>query len=211
MIQVVFDATSVEEALAEDPLEVGYAQHGGGEWAAWDDEKLEKEDDRPVVYVSRGSHASQFDSAIYLGWGEIGTGFGCDVTTGPSVRVPLDARLLPAAIDPTGADAWATFGGRWGQREAWEFNGPKSPNLSPKWAEPLSWQDDLRPSSLAVPLAGTLGPAPTEAFCNVSAASADLFRLWSDQRWVAVAIIALGLAIPTALFVLTRRTLGPAL
>ncbi|MGH2532863.1 MAG: hypothetical protein ACRDJW_11245 [Thermomicrobiales bacterium] len=210
MIQVVFDADTVEEALEADPVEVGYAQHGGGEWAAWDDPKLEKEDGHPVVYVSRGSHASQYDSAVYLGWGESGTGFGCDVTTGPSTRVPLAARLLPADGETTGPNAWITYGGRWGQREAWEFNGPKSPNLSGKWAAPLSWQDDLRPSSLAVPLAGTLGPAPTEAFCDVTAASADLFRLWSDRRWVAVALVALGLAIPTALVLLTRRTLGPA-
>lgn len=204
MIQVVFAAASVEEALAEDPVEVGYAQHGGGEWAAWDDPKVEKEDGRPVVYVSRGSHASQFDSAVFLGWGENGTGFGCDVTTGPSVRVPLPARLIPAG-------AWATYGGRWGQREAWEFNGPKSPNLSGKWTQPLTWQESLRPASLAVPLAGTLGPAPAQAFCDVTAASADLFRLWSDRRWLAVGIIALGLAVPIVLLALTRRTLGSAL
>jgi hypothetical protein len=212
MVQVVFDVDTVEEALQTEPVEVGYAQHGGGERAAWDDPKLEREVGRPIVYVSRGSHASQFDSAVYLGWGENGTGFGCDVTLGPSVRVPLEVRLI---ADSTGsvppAASWTTFGGRWGQRGPWEFDGPQSPNLSRKWSQPLSWQDDLRDASLAVPLTGALGPAPTAAFCRVSAASATLFRTWAEQPWLAGAYVALALAIVGALLWATWHALLAAL
>ena len=42
MIQIVFDASTVEEALHQSPVEVGYSQHEGAERAAWDDPKLER-------------------------------------------------------------------------------------------------------------------------------------------------------------------------
>ena len=37
MIQVAFDATTVEEALADGPSQLAYAQHQGGERRGWDD------------------------------------------------------------------------------------------------------------------------------------------------------------------------------
>jgi hypothetical protein len=40
MIQLVFDASTAEEALRRTPVEVGYSQHEGAERAAWDDDKL---------------------------------------------------------------------------------------------------------------------------------------------------------------------------
>ncbi|RIK42045.1 MAG: hypothetical protein DCC58_11630, partial [Chloroflexi bacterium] len=87
MIQLVFDAESVEEALTKDPEVVGYAQHGGGELAEWDDRKLQRDGSRPIVYPAAGSHGSYFGSEVYIGWGAGGTGFGCDDTSGPSRRV----------------------------------------------------------------------------------------------------------------------------
>ncbi len=47
MIQLAFDASTPEEALARGPTRVAYAQHGGGETADWDDGKLEKEAHAP--------------------------------------------------------------------------------------------------------------------------------------------------------------------
>ena len=94
----IFDASSVEEALTEDPTEVGYSQHAGGERADWDDDKLSKEGNHPIVFAASGSHASKFGSGVYLGWGEDDAGFGCDVTTGPSDRVEPEVILLPNDI-----------------------------------------------------------------------------------------------------------------
>src|SRR5690606_16202693 len=54
MIQLTFNTTSVEEALTMDPIEVGYAQHGGGELAKWGDEKLQMDGTNLVVYPSAG-------------------------------------------------------------------------------------------------------------------------------------------------------------
>ncbi|HEX7095511.1 MAG TPA: hypothetical protein VF183_06495, partial [Acidimicrobiales bacterium] len=62
-IQLVFPASTAEEALRVEPTSVGYAQHEGGERADWDDDKLEREGTHPVVYSSAGSHASYFGSA----------------------------------------------------------------------------------------------------------------------------------------------------
>ncbi|HVL22507.1 MAG TPA: Vps62-related protein [Thermomicrobiales bacterium] len=211
MIQVVFDVNTVEEALRTDPVEVGYAQHGGGEWAGWNDGKFEREGGHPVVYVSRGSHASQFDRAVYLSWGENNTGFGCDVTTGADLRVPLRPVLIGGGSDPNAVPAWVAFEGRWGQKATWEFSGPFGPSQSVKWAQPLTWQEDLRPSSLAVPLSGALGPTPTNAFCQLSASSSDLFRLWAESPWAAALLIAAGVAVVAALFAVTGRTLVAAL
>ena len=58
MIQLRFGAASVEEALGEEPTQVAFAQHSGGETADWNAPKLEREGTRPVVYASSGSHAS---------------------------------------------------------------------------------------------------------------------------------------------------------
>jgi hypothetical protein len=66
-VQLVLDASSVEEALREAPIEVGVSQHEGGERAAWSSEKLEKEGDHPVIYPGSGSHANYYSSALWLG------------------------------------------------------------------------------------------------------------------------------------------------
>ncbi len=66
-ITLRFEAASVEEALLSEPVAVGNSQHEGGERADWDDPKLERVGDRPVVYSSAGSHASYFGSASIPG------------------------------------------------------------------------------------------------------------------------------------------------
>ena len=41
-------------------------QHAGGERADWEDAKVEKEGTHPVVYPAAGSHATFYDSAVYV-------------------------------------------------------------------------------------------------------------------------------------------------
>ena len=108
-INLMFEASSVEEALASEPVDVGYAQHEGGERADWDDPKLERDGDRPVVYSSAGSHASYYGSALYLGRAA-SEGFGCDDTSGPSERVDPEVVVLPDSVDdPTDPLAWVSY------------------------------------------------------------------------------------------------------
>ncbi|HEU0116928.1 MAG TPA: Vps62-related protein [Thermomicrobiales bacterium] len=162
MIQLLFDADSVEQALQQEPVSVAFAQHEGGEVADWDDPKLEKEGTHPVTYPSRGSHGDYYGPAIWLGWGEQRSGFGCDDTTGPSFRIAPQVRLIqgdiPDAADPR---AWATFAGRWGELDTSFFNGPTGPPQKERWTAPITWQEGLRRDSLAVDTVELLGPAPT--------------------------------------------------
>ncbi len=169
MIQVVFDASSVEEALSEEPVVVGYSQHGGGESANWNDEKFTREGTHPVVYAAAGSHASKYGSGVYLGWGEDGSGFGCDITTGPSVRVELKAILVGEQVtDPSNPLAWTSFEGRWGERQRAFYNGPQGPYGRDRWFDPFTWQDGIRSSHIEVPESSSLGPGPTTVFCDAA-------------------------------------------
>ncbi len=168
MIQLVFEAETVEEALQQDPVRVGYAQHESGERADWDDSKLQKEDGRPVVYVARGGHPSQFDDAVYFGLGEDGAGFGCDDTSSPSVRVPLEARLIPDDISgPDDPFAWVEYEGQWGEKDQSFWNGPRGPKTKSRWHEPFTWEEELRNSSVKVPGGTTIAPGAIQGFCSV--------------------------------------------
>ncbi len=202
MVQIVFDATTAEEALREEPILAGFSQHSDGEAAAWDDKKIEKEGDRMVVYVGAGSHANYYDDATYLGRVN-----GCDDASKPLRRVPLEARLVPAEI--SGEDdpfAWLEFGGRWGERQPGHRNGPTGPASKGRWNEPITWQNGLRDTSLKVPNI-SVGPNAAGFFCDVVAFGAR--HLLGSARWFAlsVGIVAVG-GIATAL---ARTTYRPAL
>jgi hypothetical protein len=210
MIQVMFDATSVSEALGMEPYAVGYAQHGGGELADWDDTKFTRDGDHPIIYPGAGSHATYFGSHVYLGWGEDGTGFGCDDTTGPSNVVPLQAVLVPDNPDPNSSFAWLLFKGRWGERQPWEFNGPKSPNVGGKWTNPFGAVENWRDSSIKVPDSNTLGPNTADFFCGISAAGSKVLILYGVYPWASI-IFALAIVfIVVLLLVKIRFVVGAA-
>jgi hypothetical protein len=210
MIQLTFAASTASEALDQTPLSVAYAQHGGGETAPWGASKLRIEDGHLVIYPAAGSHATYFGSHLYLGWGEGGTGFGCDDTRGPSTRVPLKAILLPERINPNGPFAWLLFPGRWGQREPWEYNGPTGPQTKAQWDKPLSWADNLRDDSLALPNAPSLGPSPTGAFCALTAAGSRVLMFGIVHRTVVTIEIVAVLAVLFLLWRSVRGVLRPA-
>ena len=166
-ITLKFEAPSVEEALRSEPVAVGFSQHEGGERADWNDSKLEREGDRPVVYSSAGSHASYFGSALYLGRAA-SEGFGCDNTDGPSERVDPEVILLPDSVtDPGDPLAWLAFNGRWGERQEGPFNGPTGPAVKERWLEPAPWFDELRSSSVVIPAGDSQASSIIGVFCDV--------------------------------------------
>ena len=170
MVMLFFDATTAEEALRQEPTRVVYAQHGGGERADWDAEKLSKEEGHPVVYVARGAHASFYEQHTYLGLADNGTGFGCETTNGPHRRYQLQAIVVPHA--PSGPDdphTWLNFYGRWGEFRRSEWNGPTGPNDKTSWNQPVTWGDGQREASLVVPEFEGFGQAPLDLFCGIVA------------------------------------------
>ncbi len=208
MIQLTFDASSAEEALNQEPSAIAYAQHGGAESAAWYDDKVLKEGNHIVIYPAAGSHASQYGSHTYIGWGENGTGFGCDHSGGPSVRTPLRPVLLPNDPDPAGPFAWLLFEGRWGEKQPWEYNGPTGPNMKNQWNNPISWSDNIRDSSIKVPERESLGPSPTTAFCTISTAGSKVLMYFGvHPNVVKVGLVAL-LALIVALFLVSHHYFG---
>lgn len=211
MIQVVFDTTSVEEALTLTPERIGFAQHGGGEAADWDDTKLRREGEHPVFFPGAGSHSTHFGQRLYIGWGENGTGFGCDNTTPPSRRTELNVVLVPDDPDPNGPFAWLYFGGRWGERQAWEFNGPRGPQLTRNWNDPLGAMENWRSSSLSIPESRVLGPTATDVFCTLSGSGSTLVLVLGDNPVVLVFIVVGIVGALVSLFIVRRRELSGAI
>lgn len=166
-IQLLFEASTVAEALTAEPVSVGYAQHEGGERLRWTDARLERQGDRPVVYSSAGSHASYFSSALFLGRSG-SEGFGCDDTTGPSITVDPAVVLLPDEVgDRDDPLAWLMYDGRWGELRVGPYSGPTGPRDKERWHAPIEWHESLRTTSVIVPT-GESGVAQiARSFCGV--------------------------------------------
>ena len=206
-MQITFDAATPQRALAsdEEPDQIIVFQHSGGERAGWDDRKVQKEGTHPVVYPAAGSHATFYDSAVYVQNGQNGSGLGCDVTTGPLRELRPRAVLLPNQVPDRGEFAWLSYYGRWGEREKGYNNGPQGPQTKTVWREPFAWMDAQRTTSPRLPGGSLgLGGPVVGAFCGAVATASDLVNLEIESRpKLIVTLVAIGLLI--ALFVgLTR-------
>jgi hypothetical protein len=210
MIQLVFAAGSPEEALEQEPLEVGYSQHEGGERAEWGDDKLEIVDGtHPVVHAAAGSHANFYSEGLFLGR-SAEQGVGCDDTTGPSVEIRPVARSIPSEPEAgRAAFPWIAFEGRWGERQEAFYNGPTGPNLKTQWTEPITWSEGWRDRSYAVPAGGLFGTDATDFFCGaVEAGSNLLLRLLRTPALVVGVLAVLAAAV---LYLLSRTSWSPGL
>ncbi len=203
-MQVVFDSSDPKRALAEGPSEIGLFQHGGGEKADWEDGKVQKEGTHPIVYPAAGSHATFYDSAVYVENGQGGSGVGCDNTSPPLRRLDVRPIQVPTHPSPRGRFAWLTFEGHWGQKEKGFNNGPTGPNTKTRWLEPMTWMTEIRSSSPHLPGGSILGPQVTGAFCGAIAAASDLINLDQRSRWAAIGVLV-GIALLLALLVGVTR------
>ncbi len=198
-MQVAFEADSATQALRQGPSRIAVFQHGGGEAVDWDDDEVEKDGTHPVVYPAAGSHATFFESAIFVENGQGGAGLGCDNTSDPVRRLaprPVRIPTYPAVGSPA---QWLTYEGHWGQREKGYNTGPTGPNTKTQWTEPFTWMDGLRSASPKLPAGALLGPAATSAFCGTVAAMSHLVNLEAQSRFgliILLAIAALLIAIP---------------
>ncbi|MEN9506884.1 MAG: hypothetical protein RI958_2810 [Actinomycetota bacterium] len=197
MVQLVFAASTAEEALDSAPERAMYAQHEGGEISEWRDDVLETVDGvRPVVYVAAGSHASYFSSDRWFGK-SAQSGFGCDDTRRPSYEIEPDVEILRDGALPR----WAEYTGHWGERRPSFNNGPTGPITKLQWSSPLTWMETQgRRGAANLPDGGS---TVTDAFCAAArGASVVLFGLL--DRPAAVGIVA-GIVL-CGIVLLARRT-----
>jgi hypothetical protein len=204
MIQLVFDAPTAEEALSETPELVGYSQHEGAESATWDDEKLEKRGEHPVVYPGAGSHANQFVQSLFLGH-SAQTGFGCDDTRGPTRYEQAQVVVTPAqATGPDDPFAWLGYLGHWGQEVSGPNSGPTGPTFKSQWTEPITWvEEEWRPDSVEVPASKTVAPTATGFFCTAVEKGSEIYIRFLRNPFVVLGILA---AIAAFGVWLSRRT-----
>ena len=195
-ITLKFEASSVEEALASEPVAVGYSQHEGGERADWDADKLERDGDHPLVYSSARSHASYYGSSLYLGRAA-SEGFGCDDTSGPSTAYDPEVVLLPDAVDDADDPlAWLGYRGRWGERQEGAFNGPTGPAAKDRWLEPAPWFEELRDSSVVIPAGDSGAASVIGVFCGtVEWGSQTLIGFTTSPARVVVALLVVVLLV----------------
>jgi hypothetical protein len=189
-MQIAFEANTVREALAEGPSEMILFQHAGGERADWEDSKVDKEGTHPVVYPAAGSHATFYDSTVYVQNGSKGSGVGCDNTSEPLREVRVHPVAIPTFPTTTGRFKWLTNFGHWGQKEAGFNNGPTGPLTKTQWLEPFSWMEKQRTTSPRVPGGSFAGPAVSGAFCGAVATVSDVINVESRSRLAAIAMIA---------------------
>jgi hypothetical protein len=211
MIQLVFDASTAEEALRRTPVEVGYSQHEGAERAAWDDDKLERVGvTHPVVHPADGSHANFFGEALYLG-SSAEQGVGCDDTRGPTFDARPTVHTIPSTpAEARAVDPWIDFEGRWGELRPAFFNGPTGPNLKSQWTQPVSWSEGWRGRSLTVPGGSAFGPQATGFFCGaVGSGSRALVRLVHHPLEFSLILAALVLLVAIGLSRATWRPAAP--
>lgn len=195
MIQIMWDDVSgVDQALTTDPTATGFSQHSAGELANWTDAKLEF-DDGPggthlKIFSGAGSHASFYAPRTFLQWGENNSGFGCDTTFAPSVRVPVVAQIVEEPIDPNGPFAWILYPGRWGERAPSVFNGVHGPGYNSRWIDPWRKLNRWNSSNIVVPEPGSLGVTATQAFCTLSRTGSQLLIQAKLHPWIITPVIA---------------------
>jgi hypothetical protein len=199
-MQITFEADAPAAALHEEPGEIILFQHAGGERANWEDGKVQKEGTHPIVYPAAGSHATFYDSAVYVENGQHGSGLGCDNTTGPLRELALRPILMPDGIVSKGPFAWTSYDGRWGEREKGFNNGPTGPQTKTQWREPFTWMAKQRTTSPRLPGGTIAGPQVTKAFCGAVAVASEVINLDAESPPAAVATIV-GFAILLILFV----------
>ncbi len=201
MAQLIFDADTPEQALSTAPTEIGLSQHNAGERAAWTDPKLQKEGQRPVIYPGQGSHANFYGEGLWLERSP-SEGVGCDDTRGPSVRVPTRAVLLPTGTPAKGsALQWITYQGQWGAPLRAPYDGPPGPNMTDRWTQPITWQQQTRDSSTAIPDVGS--DIVTSSFCAVVAWGSGLLTDLGNNPVITVIALAV---IAVFIIILVRST-----
>lgn len=194
MVQVGFDESNVEAAIAAGPSVYAFAQHEGAEVARRGDATLTLVDaTHPVVFPAAGSHATYFSSSRWFGK-SAATGFGCDDTRAPLDEVRPAVVLLPADVPTTGEFAWLSFPGHWGEQQPSFNNGPTGPTTkADQWDAPSRWvEEEGRSSAVSIPFAST---RPASMFCTLTEQGSMLYLRTLSNGWRALAVVLATVAV----------------
>ncbi len=203
-MQISFDADTPAEALARGPSQIALFQHAGGERANWNDTKVQKDGNHPIVYPAAGSHATFYDNAIYIQNGSHGSGVGCDDTESPHVESNPRPEIIPTAAAPGSKFQWLSFLGHWGQREKGFNNGPQGPTTKRQWLRPFTWMDGIRQDSPRLPGGAVLGPAASTAFCGAIEGVSEFINLEAKSTIGAILLGVMLLLLILVPILLTR-------
>ena len=199
MSQIVFDAPTPEDAVAQNltPTAMALSQHNGTEVRPWSE--VPRNGDRPIVFAAAGSHAGYYSAHRWFGTNGA-AGFGCDDTRGPSDEIDPQVVVLPAehvAGDPFG---WMVFKGYWGQRQSGLNDSETGPQTTDQWQRPIRWMEDSgRRAAVQAPEVGLV----TTFFCRASATGSNVLNTILDRPWL---VGGFAVIFVIALVLLARRT-----
>jgi len=119
-----------------------YAQHRYGEKRSWGG--VRKDGERPIVYVSRGSHASYFEPGFHQ------TEAWYDLADGKRPAPDLTLELIRPDTH-----AWMLWKGRWGDTKpdprdtvGLHSNSPTGPGRKTQWDKPNDWLNEATETKL---------------------------------------------------------------
>lgn len=119
-----------------------YAQHRYGEKRSWSE--VERVGERPVVYVSRGSHASYFEAGFHQ------TEAWYDLADGKRPAPDLTLELVRPDTH-----AWMRWPGRWGDTKphrddklGLHSEAPTGPGRKKQWNRPTEWLNEATQTRL---------------------------------------------------------------
>ena len=127
-----WEMVQVRVGAGGEPESMAFAQHAHGQRCEW--EVVQKQGQRPVVYVARGSQAS-FPFA-----GKHKAPIVPDHADGKGAKV--SPALEVVGDDPPG---WLAWPGRWGSskaRNVAESNSPRGPAHQDKWDDPETFHEE---------------------------------------------------------------------
>jgi hypothetical protein len=157
MIQIRLDDDGAPELAV-------YAQHRHAGVRSWDE--VERDGDRPVIYVARGSHASYFDQGHHF------TGVWWDHADGARETPELELLQIRAEADDW---KWIHWPGRWGGttggRLPMDDSSPVGPIMHGQWHDPAA----LLPKAaerMSLAAAAEAPPPPPPALDSVTVEAA---------------------------------------
>jgi hypothetical protein len=115
---------------------------------------------------------------------------------------------MPSEPPADGAFDWLLFYGRWGEKQPWEFNGPKGPQRGRKWNRPVTWVEEARERSIFLPHTAGLGPMPGDVFCGLSDTVSRALVFFTLRPWVFAGIAVGAFSAAVYLLTLARRQLA---